>query len=857
MAELAPWDTDLDTEEAPWDVPVDRHQAKLRAGPPKTKWIQKTTGKTGLGQWREVPMTRQDYLDWYQLDEDAAGGDFPSRLAGSMGSSQDVRVNLAKQFDVPVEDMDVWQSEAGTMFMNPETQTRELLDPAGLDVGDIKMAGPEAVVLGAEGIGMVAGGAVSKSPVGVGVGGTIGATAGRAAVLGAAQLTDVVAEPDYIGELALEAGISGGGAAIPYVGRMLGHAVSPGRRAVERVTKATPEEGARPGGPSRLAEDIEAGEEALGPVSEATGAEFSTGQLVSEANPEFGARVIATEEAGQDIIGIDRRAASQRMATGRMAEDLGPVQPVSPEVAGQRIISRAQGIITRKTKRIDKAVENTIDKYGDDLAEMAGTGPTEAGASIRARMQSGSDEVFNELNTAYDEVIGELPEGFSVDIEPIREVAQDWKEILDEDIFQTLTPEDRKLVDQVLDFKPGATKPIRSIQRAIHIVKSQKRKLKGSRDEAILEQIPLIDDMIEGLNFARDEQIRAFNPDLADRLLDLDDAFQKASRTIDESMVGELLWRKRGEYYKTTDDKVLRRVIQSESELTHYLDLGETYPGLNARSDLKEAMRGLYTDQVVEGNIKHKTWFKRNKNNLEQIYTPAELKMFQSAGRTKLALDNLAKRERILVSQMKQSFAYKFNNFIPEQAVKAVDGIPSQARKMKAMLKNHPDDWGAYQDVRRENIVNKIMKDDDASFATVNDMLKGDARRELEITLGADYVKSLDTLRDLTRAKRRQAGQRLQRGNISDVNTTLGTARRMIFGQLDPTSFRARTIGRLSLYQVDVAMERLLNDPALLKKAIAARNLSLKSRTRRTILSQLGVTAAMIDTEEQFIEEEQ
>ncbi len=819
-------------------------------GPPQTKWEEVPVGKEGITtKWIERDMSRQDIADWYQLGE-GTGGDFPSRLAGSAGTLEDARRNLASQFKIPVADMKVWNTDAGLMFINPDTDKRELLDPAGLDIGDIKMAGPEAAIIGAEVLAAGTTAAATKSPLLAAGAGAGAATLARGALLGGAELAGIVEDPDYLGEMGTEAGISLLGGAAPSVARGVRQAFSPERRAAETLARKSPR---APGVPpqrteSRLAEDIEAGESLLQPVTERTGAQFTTGQMVSEVSPEMGARIVASERTAMDPVGADFMARGQREAGAKLTKEIAPQRIVDAEAAGQAIKEVA-------TLRVDEAVDGIrastrahMDTFNADLAGMAGKDPTSAGSLIRDNLETARDDIFKIMSNGYDKALEALPPGFRVDMSPLVETAQKWKRSLGDDIFKSLASEDRKLVQDALELgedRASVMKSMSSAQRAITVLKRHHRRVKNQSTKTGIEDIKMIEDMIGGLEKSRNRAIRTSGvggPAIADELARLDTAWAKGKKQIDEGLVGDLLSRKRGDLYTVADDAVLRNIIRSESNFNTFMNLANDYPALNAVDDLRQAMRGLYTDQVVDGTVKHSTWVNRNRKTIDRLFG-AEAKVFDNAAKTQQAMLDAAANEKKLIGELSTRFDYKFSSFTPEAAVRTVAGVPSQARQMKAMLRDYPEKWKAYTDVRRQDIVDTLMRDDEASFGALETMLKGDGRKELEITFGKDYVDTLGLLKTLTAAQRRKAGQRLQTGAIGDVNTAVGTIRRMVFGPLDPTSFRARTVGRLSAHQSDLAMERLLNDPKLLKQAINARNQSLGSKAWANVYAQLGLSA--------------
>jgi len=99
-------------------------------------------GPLGLREPRELPPTRKQELEARDFDIDAEGGSVSARLAAKFGDINDIRASLAKDSGFKPEDFEVANVEKlGVVFKGPGDEKYRVLDPVGLDVGDIVASG--------------------------------------------------------------------------------------------------------------------------------------------------------------------------------------------------------------------------------------------------------------------------------------------------------------------------------------------------------------------------------------------------------------------------------------------------------------------------------------------------------------------------------------------------------------------------------------------------------------------------------------------------------------------------------------------------------------------------------------------
>lgn len=760
--------------------------------------------ETRSGQLVAREPTRADLVAESGLDPEAKGGSPAVRLAESVGSLEDIERALGKQFGgMPEEGFDVGRTDLGIVFRNPESGKYELLDPAGLDLGDLVTLVPEALVVAGE----IVGGAIGArgGPLGIAAGAAGGAGIARGAILSALKEMGIIDESysDIATQAGTEAAIAGGAAAAG-VGAFT--ALSPKKRALGRLL----DEGVTP-------ERVAAGREATAGLEEATGAKLSTGQRLKEVEPEIAGRVRAAELSDVERSGEMARAKAERLAIEEREAALGSRAPYDATRVGKGITQVAEKQAKQTRTNVLLKTQREVAIMEEKLTEISGKDLATAGGDIRKTLQEGRDRVFTELSDEYERLWKQVPEETVVDLKPLRETARKWQGRIDEDIFPSLTPEDRKIVSDVLGVSDG--KSIGATSRALSILKSEERLLRKNPGSASVKQKKLLSDMINDLQKAREDALAKIDPELAESIRAQDELWSEAKRSIDEALVGDVLARKSAARYRVADDNVLRSMTRSVADLKEYLRIAEKYPELNAVDDLKAALDGRYADEVINGNSTHKTWVTRNRQVIRTLYTPWEARRFDQAGKMQARIKLAEKQEKELLADLSKSFEAKVQHFEPERAVAYTIGKPSRALDMKSMLRQHPEKWKAYQDVRRE----RLLEDVGDSVPMLEKRLKGDARRELEITLGEDYVNNLEQLVRLKDMAKFRGADSLIRPTTEAPESLFGTIRGMIFGPLTRAGFRFRLLGRFTRAGTDDAMRRILADPDALEALLISR----------------------------------
>ena len=684
---------------------------------PKEPSKRYTIDRAGI---RERKPTRTELIGDMGLPIDKGGGNVRSRLAESAGKVEDIKRELAKQFGV--DDIDVGNIDGvGVVFKNPKTGQYEPLNPPGLDVGDVVSGLTEIPVFAGEAIGGLVG--LRGGVPGVAAGSAAGGGAARAGQLSILKGLGIISDkPAEIAQKAgVEAAIAGAGALLPSAAGGMRQLGSPRLRALRTFTEA-----------GVTAQDLRAGQEALAPLEAETGARLSTGQRLSVVNPEVGARIRATETSNQVATGELERAATQRRATERLTSAAAPSSPPDIEKTGVDIADIARTETLRQSEAFVRDTAKEINTIKRGLAAISGPDATTGGATIREILQTGRDRVFSGLSGQYDDLWAQVPEKTRVKAETLRATAEKWREKLNEDIFPSLAPEDKVLVREALNagivreegMQFGADNiliPVTRIRdvgaslpastRALSLLKAQIRLLERRPELAQIKEKKLLKELTTDLQNARNETLGSIDPELAAKIQKQDALWHEAKTAIDEALVGDVLTRRKGARYRVPDDKVLRSMTSSDANLRDYLTLGQKYPELNARDELKKAFYGKYADEVIDGTAGHQVWMRRNQAALKRIFSRDEMEKFQSAQNMQDSIKRAEKKESLLLSELQKSFEYRLGTFDPEEVVTVAAGRPTQARKIRNLLSKHPEKWEAYQDVRRQQILESGIPD--------------------------------------------------------------------------------------------------------------------------------------------------
>jgi len=823
-----------------------RGREEIRATPEPTKRFRES--RFGLVERRPTRTEKLEDLGLQNV-ETAEGGGVRSRLAGALGGLDDVKRELRIEFGAALDESQIGNFEGEIVFKNPETGQFEALDPAGFDQADFAVALAEAPVIAGEIVGAIAGGVATRSPLGVIGGAAAGAGGARAAQLAFLEQQGIITpeENEILKRSATEAALAGGFTAIPSVGRGVRSLLSPERRALGRLGK----EGV-------TAEGLAAGRARVAPLEEAAGVEFSAGQRLAQVEPVTGPRLRATELTDEVATGELERGVGQEAAEARLRTDLidGSADPI---VVGREITDEARQQYLGRVDEISRSTVQQTRRVNEQISEFAGISGAEGGANIRGVLQQGRDEVFEILEKQYDEILARVPEGTRVNVSGLKAVGERWRARLNEDIFPSLAAEDRAVVKEALKAGNSPSVSFSATSRALSALKEQSRLIGSPLGGAKVREKRLIGELIDELQTARDTALKGLDPEIAAAVRSQDALWRQAKEKIDEGIVGAILQRKRGTF-KIADDAVFRKIIRSEADLRDYLRVAEDFPQLNAVDDIKRAFDGLYTEQVVEGNVKHATWMARNRKALEQVYTPEEMVRFRDAGILQDELIQIEKNEKRLIQELQgggdadgfknpnTGFVYKLGRFDPEDAVKATKGSPSNARRMMELLDG--DKAEAFRGVRMQ----QLMEDTAGNPEALKKALTGDSRRELEIIFGPEHIANLDELARFAEVSGVQGTVSFTRG-VAEKPGVIGATRKMIFGPLDRQGFRIRVAQRFFPVATDDAMLKILRDPNKLETLLRVNEKRVADREFwNFVIGTLGFTiqdiASMLENEQ-------
>jgi len=854
-----------------------RGEERISAAPEPKKFFR--TMPSGRRVEREP--TRGERLEEFGISSEVEGGSIESRLAASLGTEQDIRNQLSNQFKVSPDSLDIAQFRGiGWIFLNPRTGKYEPLDPARIEGEDWVQFAVEAPVIAADIIGSIDGFRRGGVPGAV-IEGGLAAGGVKAIQLEALKAAGIITPSQFeiAGKALKEGAIAAGFNFIPTLGRLLKGGLQPSLRGANVLAR----EGV-------TSEKLIAGKEALQPVEEATGAQFSAGQRLEAAadlqtgtkfaeDKAVAAKVLGTEQTEREATGTAERQFSQSLQEKEFKQKL-VEESSDPQAVGKEISAKAQEQYLSRVDDVHAVTNAEIDRINLDLAKIAGKGGATAGASIRNIVETGREKVFDTISKQYDAIWAQIPKGTRVSVEGINRVGKKWLKKLRGDFFPSLAAEDKKLVLDAL--RPSPTKTVKltspaggtieatvdvgrkisAANRGITILKEKVRDIGKPLGGPQVREKKLMLELIDELQAARTAALDSIDPVLAKQLKETDALWRTANEELDDGVVGAIMTRKKGsKNFRVADDNVFREITRTEEGLKEYLRIAKKHPELNAVDDMKQVMDGKYTAEVIEGTKKHSTWMAQNESQLKLLYSPEEMKRFTNAGKLKEDIVRLEKKRAEDLRELKgfenkdTGFVYKLSYYDPEQAVRAVKGSPTNAERMLKIVGK--DRLGDYRKVR----VTQLMEDTAGDPGAIRKALTGDSGRELEITLGKDYIKDLETLLTLGEAISTKGAGTLMRHTKGDSGGLIDFAKGIFFGPLNKKGYRVNLAKRFFPGATDGAILDMLRDPDKLAAILKTNEMRIDRKGYwNIIIGTLGFTANdisnMVDFEEGASREE-
>lgn len=669
-------------------------------------------------------------------------------------------------------------------------------DPAGIGEADIRGLRAPAGRLAAE-VGAGAAGFLAGGPVGAALAAPLGAGAAEYRILKMGQEASGLSDSEIRIRAGTETLMAYAGEALFGVGGAVYRRILSSPQAKRFLVSITDDE---------IDEAIRIFESTQKKVAKRTGVkvEATTGQKLIAAEPDVGRKVQTFERgleaAGEDVGRAARKTQkeAEEVLTKRLfgpagdTADLGEViQKVAAAEVGREAETIAEGSIAEQTEAIARREIDVAPTW--ETAEKA-----------RAAISDSRDKIFDNLGKEYDDFWARVPEDTPVDMTGLKTTASSWLAKLKRDIFPSLTKENKTLVKEALGrvvkeepsgavgfptpspavpvagavvppytgpaggavteltpMKEAAT-ALDSVSRAISTLKAELRDMNTPLGAGKGREKKLLVNLIDNLEEARGVALEGVEQGMKDELNDIDRSYRIAKETLDLGMVNRLITKSKGGGFRIADTKFFTTILRTTSESKNIAALLAS-PELAPTGGLdiaKEGIMGFYRDQVVKGETTHAKFMAAYGDSLRQFYTPQEMRRFDSLAKAESFIKISEKREKELIKELKSSFEYKLGRYDPEDVLGKTAGKLTKTRKLKELLKNHPDKWRGYQQLRGLKLREDISSLDDVGDAFVDygklKKILGNKNKRAELTevFGKQYVDDLDLLADIAKLRK-------------------------------------------------------------------------------------------------------
>ena len=730
-------------------------------------------------------------------------------------------------------------------------------NPPGLDIGDIRGMRANLGIFGAEvaagGVGLLAGlfaggpaggvgGAAAMAPIGAGIGRYYALKRGKEGGLHELSHTEMLGEAAFemLFAAGAEAVTAGGGV---FLRRVFGSPEA--KRFLPKISD------------KQIEEAIDYATDLASRTRARTGVELkaTTGQVLRDVDPEL-ARQVQTFETGLEALGQDvgsaARASQQAASAALRKEALGEV-PETLERApklGEAIQKLARAETATQAERI---AQRSIDDQAEALADqlrIAEAPPTLTNVKqTREYLRTARDDTFEQLGERYQSFWRQVPEDTPVNMAGLREVGTEWSVRLEKDIFPSLRPEDRQIVSDALkfglkerkglEFGPGGIlRPITrmedvggnldQVSRALSILKAELRGLRAAKGEAKAREASLVNDLIGSLSAARDDALEAIEPGLKKQLQVIDKSYRVAKERIDNSLINSIITKRKTGGFYIKGKRLFREILSDPEETENLMGLisDPEFGAFGQTETIKNGAMSLYRDRVIDGTMTHKSFMSQYKASLRKIF-PDDMSKFSSLESAQNAIKLAERREKTLIRELEQSFEYKLQKYDPEDILDKVSGKLTATKKLKKLLKNHPDKWNDYKGLRARKFLGDVEGVDDFGNKFIDyrkiDTLIAKEKGELSEVFGVQFMDDLKLMRDI--AKLRKIPKAQGSKFTEALKETISTPSILLWR----ASF-ARPLSRLGLittsfFKLDReaarrANARLLSDPQALREAM-------------------------------------
>lgn len=743
------------------------------------------------------------------------------------------------------------------------------VDPPGIDFGDFRSMLGQALPLGgavAGGIGGGAAGALGGPAVGTAgalTGETVGTFVGELARLTEGQRRGAVPADMDVYDLMLEAaktaGLSLAGAVGARAAFSLARNVLRGRMPVD-LDEA---EFLR-----RLSDD-----EARSTV----GTQPTTGQMMrgTEAGDELlsAERAIAGETGpmGQQF---RQRERANVEAGRRYFDQVSPSAEVSEEQVGRQIRGQAHQALSSQAAQQETAVGRANDKaLGAVLDVTRGTPGTEAGPTVRGGLSRAVDQFESEAERRFD-AIREKVQGLTVKPANLTTEAEGYRNLLNTDLFKSLTPEDRALVKDALDLKAmspsslvdASGKPLpprevtqdisyEQISRALSALRRlERRVVKGETSTADAAMIS----RFKGALLRDRAAMLKGSPDLAKEVADAEVWYRGQKDLLDRSFIGRVLAKTDG-VYRIADEDVFETFFKRDNiSAAKSLETILKQPGYEGELQaMRDAIKNEWRRRVLGPDglpvPKNHARFMRDYGDTMRRFLPkAEAARMNNAAVFRVDLE----REQQALEKLRTELADTFEGRVADirDPVAVIDATwrakrPEPSRKLHALIQSDKGLSDAY----RAAIVGR-MRADISTPTDAGDMIDpaklkaylADFGPQLRTWFGGEYVRNLGLLQKAMEevTAKPLTATRMQTPGASKAMYDLARAYVGLFTR--PGRFLT-AYRRMSEGQGEQKLGEFLLNPETARNYLPLNNLSGGSKRALEILGAMGAYELAVD----------
>jgi len=623
-----------------------------------------------------------------------------ARAGFAADPSEGARITLEQQFGQPVTIGQRPEIGGRITFINPETGQEEFFNPPGFDPADIGAIPGAAAVAVPEVVGGVAGALAGGAPGGI-AGAGLGAGIGEAIRLEIGRALDVNPDLTAREQAIMAATEAGQAAAIDALTFGVGTGV---RRLLRGAPTPTAPAGVLEefGGPA-LEEGLTAGRRLQAEFSESFGTDLplNTEQVLRDVAAVQSRELRGATEAIRARPPGEQLRAQRRQqfeAVEQAAEQvLGP-EGVPTAVAGrqlQQVARQAPQAAIAEQRRQLQAFDVGLQRQEQLTTVQA----IDAGAAIRATLEGERDALETRFDARYDQLRAATGDT-QVSLAPIALTARRSLKQLDEDIFASLAPENRTVIEDAIGASEGVAS-FEVVQRALSDLRAERRLIRKNLSPR--RNIGQIESLIESLEIARGAALRG-RPDIALDMVNLEADFAAAKGRIDRGLVGRLLQPAEGGGFRLADDRVIPTILRSPDLARKMADVFsdptfQFQPGarLEIQQGLLSAMREAALDPKT-GRMTAKR-FKdfRNKNQtvLNAFFDEETNKTLSTLSGTLGESERLTTRLTRITDDLNRTFGMNLQKLDPTQVMNRVFSgrardIPENLRRARIIAKRDP-----------------------------------------------------------------------------------------------------------------------------------------------------------------------